>query len=101
MNTKRPDVTALDSDGVAFLQEKGCWHCKKPGHNKSDCPELRALEQGADSLIVNPGEGSGEHTRQGVDNLNVGLSMLQESDNANRGPHVLKSNHLYVDTYAT
>lgn len=76
-STPRPDQN-LNSDGVAFLQqqEKGCWHCKKTGHNKSDCPELKALEQGTDIPNIGSGQGSGENARQGVDNLNVGLSML-------------------------
>jgi hypothetical protein len=59
-NKSAPRPDAAGSDGVAFLQEKGCWHCKKPGHNKSDCPELKALEQGTDNLNIDLGQDSGE-----------------------------------------
>ncbi|KAL7503385.1 hypothetical protein ACHAXN_001183 [Cyclotella atomus] len=58
-------------------------------------------QQGSDNLNVDSGQGAGEEVREGFQELTIGLSMLQGGEEQQRGPSILKKNHLYVDTCAT
>ncbi len=87
-----------NAKGIKWKGETGCYHCKALDHTKSNCPGLKALEDGIDQLNV---EEDHPLPEEGVQNLNVhelsncGVTMVQEKK---RRPSILKQNHFHVDS---
>jgi len=99
-----------DNGGLAFTQEEGtpldritCHYCAKKGHYKSNCPELRAADQGVQNLNQDRGTTATTPTAAaGVQNICVeeaedGHGLAQEQ--GVRG--ILSEDIVYIDTCAT
>jgi hypothetical protein len=99
-----------NDDGVAFTQtsprkpganappvrDVDCWHCRKKGHYRSDCPELQVqeLDVGVQNLHMDDcEEGHGLFSSR----EDKGLAFAQKGgERGVRG--ILSKHHVYIDT---
>jgi hypothetical protein len=100
----------LDGKGLAFVQGEGraphslkrdgtnkgkinCWHCSRP-HYKSECPKLKALDEGIQNFNVD--DRDKEHNLFLVDN---GYELVQKQAKGVQG--ILSPYHAYIDNCAS